>query len=275
MGGHDHDEKEVVSQYRPMIVKTASNARTIRFNVLLYKRSAENDRARNSTEYREHLWSYVRSYILNRVFNTTTYSAAQRAPRAIRELIVPAEERGMPGPSARSARAFLDDTRLRSGFVPFGDYDVGIFSFALDTESDAVIGAIPEYKKARDCIEKWERRWDSDTCGSRSPSVVLTATFHARDGMIRKQSTNMGNFAVDALTQNEASARVAEVGLLNSGSLRIDRDLRSGVNISANSMRPSFLSKRRVSLFAYGRRAMADCFEKSVSARARRCRMTW
>jgi 2',3'-cyclic-nucleotide 2'-phosphodiesterase (5'-nucleotidase family) len=228
MGGHDHDEDYVVDQSRPMIVKAASNARTLRFNVLLHRPH------KSWQPNLKVLWLNSRSLVLNRVFETTTYAAVEAAPQSVQDLIVPPAEIGRSDYS--EAKGFIDDTRLRSGITRFGEFDVGLYSFAIETFQPALIEGIPEDPDARECIDRWERFWDDRSGATREPILVVPVAFNARDGDVRQRSTNVGNLAADALCTDTFGKSVAPIGLLNSGSLRIDRVLPAGEAITERTI---------------------------------------
>ena len=105
MGGHDHDEDYALSQKRPIIVKAASNARTLRLNVLLHRRH------RRWTTALKTLKETAYSAILNRMFDTKTQAAVDAAPASLRELIIPPGNEGPP--DIRESDGLIDDTRLR------------------------------------------------------------------------------------------------------------------------------------------------------------------
>jgi 2',3'-cyclic-nucleotide 2'-phosphodiesterase (5'-nucleotidase family) len=228
MGGHDHDEEYVLEQRRPIIVKATSNARTLRFNVLLHRpHKAWKPNFRS-------LWLESRSRVLNRAFNTMTQTAVDAAPASVKHLILP------PGaavqPDYGGATGFIDDTRLRSGIDRFGGFDVGVYSFAIEASLPALVDHIPEDAKTRKCIDRWDVFWDRRSGATRAPILVLPVPFDARDGSIRRKSTNLGNLAADALRVNATGNPVAPIGLLNSGSLRIDRELSKGETITPRTI---------------------------------------
>jgi 2',3'-cyclic-nucleotide 2'-phosphodiesterase (5'-nucleotidase family) len=228
MGGHDHDEDYVLDESRPMIVKAASNARTLRFNVLLHRLHRE------LSPDLQMLWLKSRSLILNRAFNTMTYAAVDAAPPSVKALLVPRGEAVRP--SEKGAEGFIDDTRLRSGIARFGKFDVGLYSFAIETFLPALVDHIPEDPATRKCIDRWEAFWDRRSGATRAPILILPVPFDARDGIVRRKSSNIGNLAADALRIDAAGNPAAAIGLLNSGSLRIDRKLPKGETITARTI---------------------------------------
>ena len=211
MGGHDHDKEYVIKQSHPIIVKATSNARTIRVNVLIYRNSEANAAPLSQTEIQDLGWA-IRSRILNRVFNTLTYPAVAAAPAEVRALIAP--PLGPAFRTRKSAEAFIDDTQLRSGILRIGDYDVGAFSFAIDTATPAFAKGIPESRRTRARIKYWEQCYDAAKCGSREPFIVLAREFDARDASVRKESTNIGNLAADALRFDVAGRELAPIGTM-------------------------------------------------------------
>jgi 2',3'-cyclic-nucleotide 2'-phosphodiesterase (5'-nucleotidase family) len=120
MGGHDHDEDYALTQKRPIIVKAASNARTLRINVLLYRRH------RRWTTALKSLNGAAYSAVLNRMFDTKTQAAVDAAPASLRDLIKSPEDEEPH--DAKESDGLIDDTRLRSGIWEIGGFDVGLFS---------------------------------------------------------------------------------------------------------------------------------------------------
>jgi 2',3'-cyclic-nucleotide 2'-phosphodiesterase (5'-nucleotidase family) len=257
MGGHDHDEDYVIGENRPMIVKAASNARTLRFNVLLHRPH------KTWQPNLRRLWLNSRSMILNRVFETKTEEAVAAAPQSVRDLIVP------PGDirprDAHESGGFIDDTRLRSGITQFGDFDVGLYSFAIETFLPALIEHIPEDPETRACIDRWEKLWDDRPGATRAPILVLPVAFDARDGHVRRKSTNIGNLAADALL---AEAPGAPIGLLNSGSLRIDRELPAGEAITARTICDLLFFENTVETYELSGRELWQILRKSFELRS-------
>lgn len=233
MGGHDHDEEYVVEESHPIIVKATSNARTIRFNVLLHRPHVVGSNPPVPLNP-EQLWLSVRSKVLNGMFNTLTHDAAAAAPAAVRELLGPSS--GPVSPTDSSLRVFIDDTRLRSGIATIGDYDVGVFSFAIESSAPAINKGIPESRRTRSRINHWEQYWDRKTHATRDPIVVLPLKFDARDAHLRKRSTNIGNLAADAVRFDVRGRQLAPIALLNSGALRADRVFGTGEPISRRTI---------------------------------------
>jgi 2',3'-cyclic-nucleotide 2'-phosphodiesterase (5'-nucleotidase family) len=263
MGGHDHDEEYVIDESRPLIVKATSNARTIRFNVLLHRQRGAGN-ALSPLEL-ENLWSTVRSRILTRVFNTLTDRAAAAAPAAVRELLGPPV--GPIAATSRSRQAFIDDTRLRSGIVTIGDYEVGVFSFAIAATAPAVEIGIPESGRTLSRINHWERYWDRTARATRNPIVVLPLEFDARDAHVRKRSTNIGNLAADALRFDVAGRELAPIGILNSGSLRADRVLARGEAISQRTICDLLFFDNTVLIYTLSGRDLWRVLQKSLDLR--------
>jgi 2',3'-cyclic-nucleotide 2'-phosphodiesterase (5'-nucleotidase family) len=259
MGGHDHDEDYVIDQYRPMIVKAASNARTIRFNVLVHRPH------RGGQPHRQALWLDTRSLVLNRAFDTLTYEAVHAAPVSVQNLI------RLPGATVgptEAERAFIDDTRLRSGIVRCGAVDIGLYSFAMDTTTRTIVDHIPEDPETRQRIDYWEACWDRRPGASRTPILVLPRTFHARDGDVRRTSTNIGNLAADALRIERSGNPGAHIGLLNAGALRIDRDLLAGETITARTICDLLFFDNTVQIYTLSGRELWRILEQSLALRS-------
>jgi 2',3'-cyclic-nucleotide 2'-phosphodiesterase (5'-nucleotidase family) len=262
MGGHDHDEEYVIDESRPMIVKATSNAREIRFNVLLSRpRAAGNDPAEPLRL--EELWLNVQSKILNRIFDTLSRDAVAKAPAAVKELLHLSA--GPVAANESSRQTFIDDTRLRSGIVTLPGYDAGVFSFAITTSAPAINQGIPESIKTRSRIDYWEQRWDREAHATRDTIVVLPVEFDARDAHVRKQSTNIGNLAADALRFDVRGRELAPIGLLNSGSLRADRVFGKGEPISQRTICDLLFFENTVFVYTLSGRELWAVLKKSLA----------
>src|SRR5882762_1347465 len=266
MGGHDHDEEYVIDQMRPLVVKATSNARLVRFNVLLHRRREPNSAPLMPQDH-ERLWLDIRSRVLNRVFDTLTQRAAAAASQEVRNLL--GQPAGPLLPNAQSRKTFIDDTRLRSGIVTVGDYEIGVFSFAMETSAGAFVDGIPEYGHARSRINHWERKWDRANVGTREAIVTLPLPFDGRDAHVRKRSTNLGNFSADAVRFDVRGQELAPIGLLNAGSLRADRVFEAGEPISQRTICDLLFFDNKILVYALSGRELWSIFKKSLELSTR------
>jgi 2',3'-cyclic-nucleotide 2'-phosphodiesterase (5'-nucleotidase family) len=260
MGGHDHDEDYALTQKRPIIVKAASNARTLRLNVLLHRRH------RRWTPALKSLKEAAFSIILNRMFDTKTQAAVDAAPASLRELFIPPDHEGPD--DTRESDGLIDDTRLRSGIWEIGGFDIGLFSFAVQANLQALLDHIPEDPETRVCIDRWEKVWDDQSGLTRCPILVLPVPFDARDGHVRRGSGNAGNLAADALLIDPAGAPAAAIGLLNAGTLRIDRKLPAGEAITARTICDLLFFDNRVELYKLTGRELWQILRKSLKLKS-------
>jgi 2',3'-cyclic-nucleotide 2'-phosphodiesterase (5'-nucleotidase family) len=260
MGGHDHDEDYALTQTRPIIVKAASNARTLRLNVLLHRRH------RRWTPALKSLKETAFSATLNRMFDTKTQAAVDAAPASLRELIIPPEYEGPL--DARESDGLIDDTRLRSGIWEIGSFDIGLFSFGVQAHLQALLDHILEDPETRSCIDRWEKVWDDQSGLTRAPIHVLSVPFDARDAHVRRGSGNVGNLAADALLTDAKGAPIAAIGLLNAGTLRIDRELPAGEAITARTICDLLFFDNRVELYKLVGRELWQILRKSFELKS-------
>jgi 2',3'-cyclic-nucleotide 2'-phosphodiesterase (5'-nucleotidase family) len=260
MGGHDHDEDYALNQKRPIIVKAASNARTLRLNVLLYRRHRRWKPALKT------LKETAYSVTLNRMFDTKTQAAVDAAPASLRELIIPPD---FEGPyDAREADGLIDDTKLRSGIWQIGGFDIGLFSFAVKAHLQALLDHMPEDPETRACIDRWEKVWDDQSGLTRTPILILPIPFDARDDHVRRGFGNVGNLAADALLTDAMGAPTAAIGLLNAGTLRIDRELPAGEAITPRTICDLLFFDNRVELYKFAGRELWQILKKSFELKS-------
>lgn len=260
MGGHDHDEDYALTQKRPIIVKAASNARTLRLNVLLYRRH------RRWTPALKSLKETTFSAILNRIFDTKTQAAVDATPASLRELIIPPDYAGPH--DARESDGLIDDTRLRSGIWKIGGFDIGLFSFAVQAHLQALLDHIPEDPETRACIDRWEKVWDDQSGLTRAPILMLPVLFDARDDHVRRGLGNVGNLAADALLTDATGVPTAAIGLLNAGTLRIDREMPAGEAITARTICDLLFFDNRVELYKLAGRELWEILRKSFKLKS-------
>ena len=232
MGGHDHDQLYSDWQRQSIIVKAVSNARSIRLNCLLLLNPQDVDPLRDHVEKQQQLlksaWLVTRDEIMSRIFlDRSTPSKA--------------EKQALP----QDMRAFMDseqrhiDTEMK--FISrYGDRYIGMFTSAIRTTDPAFIENLPEDRGVSKRIARWTRIWLKKSGESVVPILVAPVALNAEDKVLRTCSTNLGNLAADIVRGGPEGVtwtnEVADISLVNSGALRIDRIIQRGEGITQRTL---------------------------------------
>src|SRR5262249_14324604 len=136
-------------------------------------------------------------------------------------------------------------TRIRSRRV--GDEYVLVFSMALRTDGLGFTTVFAERPHTRTVIRHLIAPFDKQPAFLQAPEAL-----ELRDDQMRRQSTNFGNFTAD-LIRGELNTRdrtrlKADIGLVNSGSFRLDRNLVQGEPIKAKTLCDVFFHPNRLLL---------------------------
>jgi 2',3'-cyclic-nucleotide 2'-phosphodiesterase (5'-nucleotidase family) len=143
-----------------------------------------------------------------------------------------------------------------------------MFSFAIQSYLAALIDHIPEDPETRACIDRWEQAWDAESGLTRALILVLPVPFDARDGHVRRRTTNAGNLAADALLADVDGVPAASIGLLNAGSLRIDRELPAGEAITPRTICDMLFFDNQVQLYELSGRRLWEILRKNFELRS-------
>ena len=132
----------------------------------------------------------------------------------------------------------------------------------------ALLDHIPEDPETRACIDRWEKVWDDQSGLTRAPILMLPVPFDARDDHVRRGSGNAGNLAADALLTDATGAPTATIGLLNAGTLRIDRELPAGEAITARTICDLLFFDNRVEVYKLAGRELWQILKKSFELKS-------
>ena len=226
MGGHDHNI--VVSEYveKTLIVKTASNARTLRLNwIVSVPRFSEGADLPNRIEEPERF----RKFALN-VFRSAGLKPLKDALLKSRK------------PSEQQTADYTEVvTRFSApgfgiAYRDKGGEGIFIFSMALNTQSLAFKRLVAPDAK----LHRRIRRWNSRCTHSEVPFAIAPVELRVTDQEVRRFSTNFGNLIADIVRNGPVFAccghHQAAIGLINSGSFRIDRNIQGGELISMRTL---------------------------------------
>jgi 2',3'-cyclic-nucleotide 2'-phosphodiesterase (5'-nucleotidase family) len=128
-------------------------------------------------------------------------------------------------------------------------YFVFAYSLALHTQRPEFIDVVPEDPRIRQLIEKWLQKSPEPS----TPIVLSPVEFELEDGTVRKRSTNFGNFVADIVrgsrNRRNASRTQAQIGLLNSGGFRLDRNIDRGEPINRKLLCDIFYHNNKIREF--------------------------
>jgi 2',3'-cyclic-nucleotide 2'-phosphodiesterase (5'-nucleotidase family) len=255
MGGHDHHVMYSERSARAMIVKTLSNARSLRLNCVVAIPAADiephlGDAARLRT-MRNNAWSVTRDQIYCSAF------LGHRHP-------------------TRAELSSIDDFRQSDDFIDdrpgplfkAGNHYLAFYSTALNTTHPEFLRLVCEDRFVRAEIDRWNQRWSRETKESAATILVSPVEFDAEDRSIRRCSTNLGNLLADIMRGGAPpvgrSTAVADVALLNSGAVRIDRKLAAGEALSQRTICDLFFYEDRISIHRLPGAAIRGVLEKSL-----------
>lgn len=186
MGGHDHHVMYSERIGRAMIVKTLSNARSVRLNCAIVIPAADiephlGNAARRRT-MPNNAWLVTRRQIYSSAF------LGHRNP-------------------TRAQLAAIDDFRRSDDFIDdrpgplfkAGDHYLAFYSIALDTTRPEFLRLVREDQFVRAEIDAWNACWSRETRESTATILTSPVVLDAEDSSIRLCSTNLGNLLADIM----------------------------------------------------------------------------
>jgi 2',3'-cyclic-nucleotide 2'-phosphodiesterase (5'-nucleotidase family) len=260
MGGHDHNVvvRELVDHC--LVVKTASNARTTRFNwiVTIPRRTSSGepipDRRTDATRFEK---------FAKDLFFETGLKPLRDALLGTR---TPTNEQLQDLANVFGPKGLHDYEVLGR---PVGEDYVFTFSLSLATGTRSFTRLLPPDVPVQTCIETWNLRSSHlpDQLALTPCEVVLL------DCEIRRKSTNFGNFVADVLlgipTIDRPDRWDADVAIINSGSFRIDRNLQTGEVISDRTLCDIFYHSNEVRSYTISGAALLAVLHNALALRNR------
>lgn len=231
MGGHDHDVERAGSQGRCLIVKTASNARTLRLNwiAVVDRRQPGGDRLPDPRTQPARFKAFAGEML--RVLTMPVRHALERHAAADRSVVATILAKSMGNVQIDGSNGMRIHHRVD------GDNLVFTMSIALDTQSPEFAKLVPAKAEVVDSIRSWNAR------SRHGERVLWTAPqrLEILDKSVRRFSTNFGNLVADIVRgipglSGDARPWDADVGLVNGGSFRIDRDLLPGEPVTGRTL---------------------------------------
>ena len=238
LGGHEHEVLNRHNLFSCMIAKGLSNARTLRLNWFAAVKIADLEKIGGFGKDPQVLIDIATEIYLEAIVPETQRPFIEGLSTRTREQIDALKDTVL---SYFRSPEQLDDDRNPNGgglidllssrnfFVRLvNGYAVFAYSLALHVQRTEFIEVVPEDPGIRRVIDGWLQKSPE----SSTPIMLSPVEFKVEDAVVRKQSTNFGTFVAGvvrgARNLRGASRRPSHIGLVNSGSFRLDRNIDRG-----------------------------------------------
>jgi 2',3'-cyclic-nucleotide 2'-phosphodiesterase (5'-nucleotidase family) len=253
MGGHDHSVRYHQSVKKSLIVKAMSDGRTIRINwvVELTGQHGELVKAARTAdaEAQKTLVQWLMKELCLPVFQYITTGSISRKGNqltakeqlALKDFVRPHTteqedaDRGIPQPP-------------RLALAKSGDRDVVIFSLLINPLAEGFFDLVPADPEIQALIARHQPiRSATGTAIIKAPVELVI-----RDNVVRRFSTTFGNIVADVLLGrfDDKPDGVCDVSVINSGSFRIDRDIKKNEPITAQTLCDIFFHANNIQRFS-------------------------
>ena len=214
MGGHDHNVKVLKVGSECLIIKTASNARTMRLNFVVEFTPVDSEWGRNLPDAVKH------PILRNALSNILT---------DVRRVAL-----GTDDESAADA-CMVNEERL-AAYDTSATQPVLFSSLAFNTCAESfqkLVSPMPQLQKR---IKEWIAKKPELN------KVVGTAPigFELADAKIRTRATNFGLLCGEIMRGRFSDRPLADVALIPSGTFRLDRDIEKGETFTARLLEDIF-----------------------------------
>lgn len=255
MGGHDHNVTEEYREGRCVIVKTASNARTLRLNwiVVIPRNSAEGAALPDMHAERERFREFAR--------NVVAFSGIHPLRDALLPMQTLSEQQYADGLELFTNNGLMSRARVIGNDLVFA------FSVRLDTQSQAFMRLVAPDPAVHSRI----RNWNARCVHSEVPLAIAPEELILEDRIVRRFSSNFGNFIADmfrgSLISHPTILEEADVGLVNSGSFRIDRNIQCGEAVSLRTLCDIFYHPNSINLYRISGADLLGVLGKALALR--------
>jgi 2',3'-cyclic-nucleotide 2'-phosphodiesterase (5'-nucleotidase family) len=269
MGGHDHSVTFPIASVGALIVKARSDGGTIRINWIIELSGQLGDlaaeyRSSHSEASRKALTTYfMTEYYLPLFRRVITGSDTKKGAQLISiakhiyDFVNPSTKdqedptRGIPEPP----KFALFKTR---------DRHLAIFTLGINPSAKGFVELIPEDPAVKKFIEAIE----PSKSAVMAPIIKAPQTLVVRDNDVRRSSTNFGNLVADILAGHlrEPTSRCA-IGIINSGSFRIDRNIEKDEPISRRTLCEIFFHTNDIQQFSLTGETILDLLRHSLTLR--------
>jgi hypothetical protein len=138
-----------------------------------------------------------------------------------------------------------------------------LFSIGIQMTHPIIVDLITPDQNVVDVIEKWIAKSPYST----DPIFIAHEDLEITDKYVRSKSTNFGNFVADVVRGLEGirdSEKIAEIGLINGGSFRIDRVIHQGEAINEMKLADVFFHDNEILLYELKGANLRAVLEKSL-----------
>jgi 2',3'-cyclic-nucleotide 2'-phosphodiesterase (5'-nucleotidase family) len=269
MGGHDHSVTFPIAGLGALIVKARSDGGTIRINWIIELSGQLGDlaaeyRSSHSEASRKALTAYfMKEYYLPIFRRIITGSDTKKGPQLlsiakhIYDFVDPAKKdqedptRGIPEPP-------------QFALFKAGDRHLAIFTLGLNPSAKGFVELIPEDPVVKNLIEGVR----PSKSAIMAPIIRAPQTLLVRDNDVRRSSTNFGNLVADILAGQlrEPTSR-CDIGIINSGSFRIDRNIEKNEPISRHTLCEIFFHANDIRQFVLTGEKILELLRHSLTLR--------
>jgi hypothetical protein len=269
MGGHDHSVTFPIAGLGALIVKARSDGGTIRINWIIELSGQLGDlaaeyRSSHSEASRKALTAYfMKEYYLPIFRRIITGSDTKKGPQLlsiskhIYDFISPSKQdqedptRGIPEPP-------------KFALFKAGDRYLAIFTLGLNPSAKGFVELIPQDPAVKKLIEGVR----PSKSAIMEPIIGAPQTLLVRDNDVRRSSTNFGNLVADILAgQHREPTSRCDIGIINSGSFRIDRNIEKNEPISRHTLCEIFFHANDIRQFSLTGEKILDLLQHSLTLR--------
>jgi 2',3'-cyclic-nucleotide 2'-phosphodiesterase (5'-nucleotidase family) len=149
-----------------------------------------------------------------------------------------------------------------------GDEWLIIWSLAIPAENSAFVDILPSDQAVKSCIETWLQR----SVENRDPICPSPCFLEGKDRISRRYSPSLGNYLADVmrgdifLTEGQPSDEM-DIALINSGSLRLDRNIQKGELITGKILCDLVYYKNTIQAFRVTGKLLRKIIQQSLQNR--------
>jgi 2',3'-cyclic-nucleotide 2'-phosphodiesterase (5'-nucleotidase family) len=257
MGGHDHDVAESTFNQRALIVKTLSNARSLRVNWIITTPTSD---VPNSLELSDEQ--------RKKVFFDLIIPLQMESVSAMFGIKLPVNVTRMTPKEIKFSELFSTSFLTNPvSTIRVGGEWLTITSMGFDTTEASFVELVPQDLSIKQKIAHWLNR-------STESSVVITnapCLLEGEDNVIRRYSTSLGNLVADMVrghfVVSVGTREENQVGLINSGSFRIDRNIQFEEPISQKTVCDMFYHKNKLIKCRMSGASLRELLQRSLDMR--------
>jgi len=254
LGGHDHEIVAADDQTGCVIAKAQSNARTIRLNFVISIPSILIEGAASVIDENK---------VMQRVADELTH---QCVTPSIGDIFAAVSD------DDPIIQALVETQGPTAHWLKTPNERICVISTAIKTDHAIFLERVPCSQRTRECIESWTERANADTPFFMKRLAEAPATLTLQDRYIRRESTNFGFLTAELLRNclRRGDDTPADVGLINGGTFRLDRDIHEGEWITGRTLSEIFYYENAIAEYRLTGRDLLDllnmCHERRPSS---------